>query len=974
MNVSQHISKNQKPQIVYILGGPGSGKGTQCDKLVIDYKFTHLSVGDLMRAEIKSKSKEGEKIEKLVANGEIVPTDITVGLLLKAIKTNTGKRFLIDGFPRGVEQALYLERFFREIDFIINYDCPEETLVTRLVERGKTSGRADDNEETIRKRVQVFNQSTRPALDFYRRLGKVRTINSDRSVSDVYKSTLKELLPNVITFYGAPVLGKTTLAKNLARTLNYELLNLQDFYRAYNLTKAPCETKMDQLIAYLRDHHKRNFVIDSFPETLRQAKIFVEHFTHPLYTFYLDATKDEVENNVYTHIADKKVRQLRLAEYDAFIKERKAIVAYLKDKPFFTKVAYTGKSLEDLHAELVEKLAPQIIALHEPFGSKNFVETYCKQLEEHRGFTLIDLRELLALEIQRGTEIGNQILIKANIKNPETGSELPPLNQIPELVVEYLRGVIFADPNRKRFLIRGFFETKEEFDLFERNVCKVSNIMTNPHGELRIPGNNTPLAKYHAQGRVIRVEDEFLDIVDDFVTSNGKYGFIIGPQWSGKTTLAKHLRGTFANVSIDWEKLTEEVKKKLTPPDGDAPEEAPIDEINKEVAERIRKLKKSDVCLLDGLPMANGQLYTLEQLSKFLKVVGPPKFVFYLDASPETMENRFKLKNEVPEVPEEEKEGLLAKIEEGKKTVAVFLNLMDQEQLSIQLYQIDVNGSEAKAKNDLDSIAYKKVILLRRNQSIDNGVDLVDWVYTYGAETDLTIVDVPRLIQTHLEAKDEIGKKIEAQLQMLEEYNSAINPSNFFPGLILEIVQNFLKNSPKTTKYICIVDFPYADNKANQTWGPSSNCFPRALDELYQIETKLGPVRVVVSFTDEHEDYNIDDPVVEMIQVEEKKPEKPKTDDIDDGGDAGDGGNAPDANADDDPDAKPKFDPTKFTWTTSNGNPKTITKILHKKFSPVDLDIKLKNSLKPLSDALTDLIARIEEGDQQNYYLECNFE
>lgn len=631
-------------------------------------------------------------------------------------------------------------------------------------------------------------------------MGKVRTINADLSISEVYQSTLQELLPNVITFYGAPVLGKSTLAKSLARTLNYELINLQDFYRANNISKAPCETKMTHLISFLRDHHKRNFILDSFPETLRQAKIFVEHFTHPLYTFYLDATRDEVEDNVYKFITDKKTRQLRLDEYEEFIKERKAIVAYLQDKPFFTRVGYTGKSLEDLHAELVEKIAPQVVSLHEPFGSKNFVETYCKQLEEHRGFTLIDLRALLALEIQRGTAIGNQILVKANIKNADAESQLPPLSQIPELVVEYLRYVLFSDPSRKRFLIRGFFETKEQFDLFEKNVCKVSYIMTNPHGELRIPGNNTPLAKYHAQGRVIRVEKEFLDIVDDYIATNGKYGFIIGPEWSGKTTLAKYLTGNFASMTIDWEKLTEDVKKKLTPPEGDAPEEAPIEEVNKEIAERFSKMKKSDVCILDGLPVANGQKYTLEQLKQFLDVVGPPKFIFYLQADLATMENRYKLKNEVGEVPEEAREELEAKIVEGNKIFAVFEELIAEQQISVDLYKIDVSGSESKAKSDIDRIAYKRVILLRRNQSIDNGIDLVDWIYTYGAETDLTIVDVPRLIQNHLEAKDEIGQKIETQLQMLEEYTSAINPSNFFPGLILEVVQNFLKNSPKTTK------------------------------------------------------------------------------------------------------------------------------------------------------------------------------
>ena len=648
--------------------------------------------------------------------------------------------------------------------------------------------------------MQVFNQSTRPALDLYRRLGKVRTINADRSINEVYQSTLNDLLPNILTFYGAPVLGKSTLAKSLAKTLNYELLDVQEFYRSQNLLKASCETKMDHLIAFLRDHHKRNFIIDSFPETLRQAKIFFEHFTTPLHIFYLDAKRDEVETNIFTYTPNKKTRQLRLAEYESFIKERKNLLPYLKEKPFFTRVAYTGKTIENLHSELVDKLAPQVIALHEPFGSKDFVETYCKKLEQERGFTLIDLRALLTMEMKRGTEIGNKILVKANAGNPEQAHELPPLSQIPELVVEYLRYVLFADPHRKNFLIRGFFETNEEFELFEQSVCKVNFIMTNPAGDLRLPAQNTPLARYHVQGRVIRVEGEYLDTVDDYTSSSGKYGFIIGPQWSGKTTLSKYLMGTYANTTIEWEKFGEELKKKLTPPEGDAPEEIPIDEVNKEIAERVKNLKKSDVCLLDGLPVANGQLYNIEQLKKFLSVVGPPKFIFYLKVDIEAMENRYKLKNETTEVPEEVIEELQGKITEAEQIIAVFQELIEQQKLSTNIYLIDVCGSESKAKNDIDRIAYRRVILFRRDLSSDIGIDLVDWLYTYGAQTDLTIVDVPRLIQTHLEAKDALGKRIEAQLQMLEEYTSAINPSNFMPGLILDIIQNFLASCPKTTK------------------------------------------------------------------------------------------------------------------------------------------------------------------------------
>jgi adenylate kinase family enzyme len=117
-----------------------------------------------------SGSKEGLKIKSLVDKGHIVPTEITVGLLLKTIKStrasvkssryNNLQRFLIDGFPRGLEQAFFLEQQFRELDFIINFDVPAEVLIDRLTKRALVSGRSDDNPETIKNRIEVFYEST----------------------------------------------------------------------------------------------------------------------------------------------------------------------------------------------------------------------------------------------------------------------------------------------------------------------------------------------------------------------------------------------------------------------------------------------------------------------------------------------------------------------------------------------------------------------------------------------------------------------------------------------------------------------------------------------------------------------------------------------------------------------------------------------------------------------------------------------
>lgn len=158
--------KNAK--IVFLLGGPGSGKGTQADNIVKSFNFKHLSIGDLFREEIKNKTPLGEQVQELVSKGELVPDELVIEVLVRALGKYRSKCYLIDGFPRTVNQALMLEERIGECQLILNFFCSHDILMERLLGRGKTSGRADDNQETILKRIEEFEAKTRPAIDYYR--------------------------------------------------------------------------------------------------------------------------------------------------------------------------------------------------------------------------------------------------------------------------------------------------------------------------------------------------------------------------------------------------------------------------------------------------------------------------------------------------------------------------------------------------------------------------------------------------------------------------------------------------------------------------------------------------------------------------------------------------------------------------------------------------------------------------------------
>lgn len=188
----------KKVTVVYILGGPGAGKGTQSANLVRDFDFVHLSAGDLLRQEQDTKdSQYGQLIKDYIKEGKIVPMEITVKLLENAMRSNldstgTGK-FLIDGFPRKMDQAMFFEQSVCPSKCTIFLDCPEDVLRERLLNRGKTSGRSDDNEESILKRFRTFVETSMPVVDHFAAEGKVIRVPAVGTVQGVYEGVVKGL-------------------------------------------------------------------------------------------------------------------------------------------------------------------------------------------------------------------------------------------------------------------------------------------------------------------------------------------------------------------------------------------------------------------------------------------------------------------------------------------------------------------------------------------------------------------------------------------------------------------------------------------------------------------------------------------------------------------------------------------------------------------------------------------------------------
>ncbi|XP_022646224.1 UMP-CMP kinase 2-like [Varroa jacobsoni] len=191
-----------KPKVVFVLGPPGSGKGTQCEKIVNKFNFVHLSAGDLLRAERNTPgSPYGELIEGHIRNGTIVPVEITCSLIEKAMKESGKDCFLIDGFPRSQNNLEGWEKQMSDkadVLFVLLLTCSEEVATERCLGRGQAgSGRSDDNIESLRKRFHTYQNDTMPIIKHYEAKNIVRTFDSNRNDKEAIFADISKVFESI---------------------------------------------------------------------------------------------------------------------------------------------------------------------------------------------------------------------------------------------------------------------------------------------------------------------------------------------------------------------------------------------------------------------------------------------------------------------------------------------------------------------------------------------------------------------------------------------------------------------------------------------------------------------------------------------------------------------------------------------------------------------------------------------------------
>lgn len=188
-----------KKMNVVLFGGPGSGKGTQSEKLIEKYGLHHISTGEVLRDHIKRETDLGKIAKEYIDEGQLIPDELMIQILDDVLEKDAKDKpgVIFDGFPRTIPQAEALKELLMkrgsDLHAVVGLEVPEEELVKRMLNRGKETGRADDNEETIKKRLQVYHNQTSPLKEYYKKENKYKAINGLGNIDEIFSSISHEL-------------------------------------------------------------------------------------------------------------------------------------------------------------------------------------------------------------------------------------------------------------------------------------------------------------------------------------------------------------------------------------------------------------------------------------------------------------------------------------------------------------------------------------------------------------------------------------------------------------------------------------------------------------------------------------------------------------------------------------------------------------------------------------------------------------
>ena len=970
--------RSQNYQLIFNIGVPYSGKKTQCEKIANEFKYSRISMKEIIQKEINSKTNLGIQIKQSLENKEPIKTDILTSILISSIIESPELSIMIEGFPNTLEEALFFEQNVIPITKIIIYDAKEEECFNRM-EEDKNKKEEKMTKEEFSKVYNNILKNMDEINNFYSPFSIVHRVDVNGPIAQVNNELKKHLYPIIYSIIGKRYSGKTTLSQELNKRIGMKLINFNEFLEEKDIKERKNETEyvINNFILKLRKIQDFRVLIEDFPQNKEQYIYFINN-CRPLETiYYLNAENSSCLERLKNIPLDDPnytdCSKLDTMLYD--FEQKKDFIQFLQKKSNFLEIDVNSHKILTI-TKMMKNIQPYIayIQVENDISQENKDELFNKLKNKYNFY---------------------EIVISDLISNAKKRNILcdKPIEEISiEEKINLIKKILYQE-NHKKIILNTFPLTVEELNKFESSLCEISKYIVLTENQIlsSIQDVNSMAVNFYKKNIVTTINPK--DISNDYsveecINLTRDINIIYGMPQTGKTSLAKYFKENFGFELLDFKELTEKVKKtKVDPENPEAEVEINFNDLVKGLKDYLNITPLNKRIIIDNIFIQNSPdpflIDTYEKALEIIKAIGNFRNLYLIDIDEKTLINRYKVK-----------EGITEELTEDQK--AAFNETLDKpKKLLEELKKISNNIINLKYGNNLentfklvkDEIGYNFIIIKHEYDiSIEKTLKL------FAARNKLLYLNVPRLLYEHFYENDEDAKKLEGfygkkdlkigctNNENIEEiiyykYNPVHFEKNLVNQLILKYIANNYHNIEKTGNFILLSGYLNYDLLKNP-----EEPFNLPLLELKKA-MELGELTAFVQMTrDDIKSTEDEKPEQIIIEKPKKKKKEPKEGEEGEGNEEGDqekegeGEQADEENKEEEepqeeenPDGKPKFKPENFSWTSYDGKPRNYVQVLKRlKAYPVKFieasDTSREELIKVIGSHIDNYMARKDTG------------
>ena len=923
--------------LVFCVGPPGCGKKPQTEAIASEFRFSKLTLSEIIQKEISSKSKLGLLAEEFLSKNEPLNAKILTAILVRGIIECPKEYILIVGFPEKLEHAQYFEQNILNINLILKFNCPEEVCYRRLKEESNL-----EFNKTKEEYAQIYanmQSDLKELYDFYNPYSVIREIDTNKTIPEMNTIIKQNLYPLIFCIIGKRYSGKTTLSKVINEKSKVKILDFGKFLEEPDIIKRKNENEfvVSKLILKLRSIQRYKILIEDFPQNKEQYTYFVNNCKPITKIYYLKAensscleraNKIPMEDPNYTNcsLLDKM-----LSEFD----EKAPFIEFLKKNTNLEEID-VNNHINLTKERMLKQIQPYCVFFNNEMDEEAKNELFNK-LKNNYKYSEIYLPEVISNAVKRK-------ILEMPPLVPE--GEISKINLTLEQKIDLIRPLLYRE-DCKNIILNSFPTNIDELNEFESKLFTINKYiqLTSKKKLANINNENSIAVHFFKKNALLSLNpktasdykiEEILDMTKDI-------NIIYGMPQSGKTTFAKYLKEKYSFELLDFKEMIEKVKKtKVDPENPDAEPEINFQDLINFLKNYIKNgnLDKKRI-ILDNFFIQNSPepflIDTYEKAIEIIKMFGKFRNFYEIEIKEETLIKKYKAKEGITEeLSEDQKTAFLETLDKPKKLVE------DIRQISENVIKIKCDEPEVKSKQIFDSQFGFNFIIIKHEYDIV----IEKTMQLFCARNKILYINVPYLIYSHFYENDENSKKLETvygkKILGVEcknpydfnefiyyKYNPIFFEKNLINKIILEHIGKHYKTIEDSGNFVILTGYFNSDLLKEQD-GPYN--LP-----LYEMKNalELGEISAFIQIS-RKEIKQTEDEVPEEIVIE--KPKKEVKENPEGEGEEGAGEPEEEPPEEENPDGVPKFKPENFKWTSYDGQPRNYVQVLKRlKMYPINV-------------------------------------